>query len=436
MGVAVETIKSTIRLSCTEIKDRYKKAWNRNTVSTLFITIMFVFFAVFVAAMIMTGGDSFYYSLWHDRRDVFMDHFNSVVYSLDHPNYPPLAILFYYVFNCLTVPFLDPAHTGGFDIRDSQMGMLSFLIMTLLTFYLLHILFRILMKKTNSEKEGGTGIRTEVLFLLIVVSFPFIFALERGNSIILTLVFCLAFLMGYRSENRIVRYASYIALGCAVGFKLTPAILWLLIIRERRYMEAGICAVVAVLSFVPFALIIPDMLEHNIVATSILYPGTGGFFNLYQLASMMFGEILGLEEGITATISTVIVLVFTLLSSVVVLFAKNMKFWKIVALLCCTISLGFGIPGGYMLIYLSIPLMFFIATEKKMTKNNLFYLICFIMVIALMPVMEKWYYFNTSIRVVFVIIVAVALISEGLLNIYRNWRMRSRSESAELLANT
>jgi hypothetical protein len=437
MGIAVETIKNTIRRSCTKIKDGYEKVWDRNAVSTLFITIMFVFFVIFIAAAIMTDGNSFYNSLWYDRKDIFMDHFNSVAYSMEHPNYPPLAMLFYYVFNCLTVPFLDPAHTGGYDIRDSQMGMISFLVMILFTFYLLHLLFRILMKRTNSEKEGGIGIRTEVLFLLIVISFPFMFAVERGNNIILALVFCLAFLIGYRSENKIVRYASYIALGCAVGFKLTPAILWLLIVREGRYKEAGICAAIAVLSILPFVFIVPDMIENIIVATDSVDPGKWRFLNLDHFASMIFRDMLGLEKGITATLSTAVVLVFMLLSSVVVLFAKNMKFWKIAALLCCTISLGFGIPGGYMMIYVSIPLMLFIATEKKMTKNNLFYLVCFIMAIALTPVMmPDEFYYNISIKVCFVIIIAIALITEGFLNIYRDWRTRSRSKSAELLADT
>ncbi|MCL2143085.1 MAG: DUF2029 domain-containing protein [Methanomassiliicoccaceae archaeon] len=426
------------------IGQMYRKEYERNPVFTLFLTILIAFFIVFVIAAVVTGGDSIHMVFLADKRDTFMDHFNSIKYSSDHPYtrfhviYPPLVTSFYTVLGYLTIPFVDVASIEELApaLRSSQMGIMSFLIITLVTFYALYLIFSRIVREE--------GIRKELMFLFaVLLAYPFVYALERGNSIIMALVFCLLFILGHKSENKYVRYASYIALGCAAGIKLYPAILWLLILKDRNYREAGICAaIVAVLVFVPFVFTdgSPLIFFDKVFSYASANPG---FTNLNQIITGIFGEWLGLSEGGVSVISYAVIGTFTLLSFIVILFDKEMKFWKVLALIGCNLVLGLGIGAQYQIIYMTPAILYFLASEKNMTRENLFYVVCFAMTMVLIPgLAAPWLsaaigveaYPSAVIGAVesfFVIVIAIALLREGIVRIYRG---RSAAHGAEATA--
>ena len=367
------------------LKNAYRKEYEKNPVFTLFLTILIAFFIIFVIAAILTNGDTARNMLIYDPDNTFMDFFNSIMYSSDRPYtywsvmYPPLVTVMYAVLGRFMIPFVDvpPGVELSFALRYTQMGMMTFFIITILTFFVLHWIFRKIVKNEDW--------RTELLFLLMMLSFPFIFAFERGNSIILTLVFCFIFLLGYRSENKYVRYASYFALGCAAGFKIYPVILSLLILREGRYKEAGIClAVMAALLLVPF--VFTDGTPLIYLDTIFTYSGTFvGVTNINQITTGVLHFILGVSESTTSIVSYMILGIFTILSFIVILFDKEMKFWKVVALIACNLVLGFGVGYQYQMVYMAMPILFFIAAEKEMTSENKIYAICFAMMMVLIP---------------------------------------------------
>jgi hypothetical protein len=397
----------------------YRKEYDKNPVFTLFITILIVFFIVFIAAVLITGGSIFYNFLNSPATYVFLDHFDSILYSSDRPYgkwgviYPPLATVFYAVLGHFIIPFVDvPAGTDLTSelIRDSQAGILSLVFMMLIAFYALYILYSKFMKDAE--------IRKELLFLFaVLLAYPFIYAVVRGNSIILVLVFCLIFLMGYRSENKLVRYASYIALGITAGFKLYTAILGLLILKDRRYREAGICAlIVAALVFIPF--IFTDGGPMVLFDTIFGYASTrAGVTNFNQMVCNIFGTGLGFSDTAVSVISYAVVNAFTILSFLVILFDKEMKMWKVVALIACNLVLGPSVGVAYQAVYMILPIMYFLASEKNMSRENVFYVICFAMTMVLIPWREIG-----SIESAFVVIIAVAILYEGLVRMYRNRR--------------
>ena len=430
------------------MKSMYRKEYERNPVFTLFLTILIVFFIVFVISVVITGGDTFYYILNSTRSDIFSDHFNSVVDSRDDPYtkhcliYPPLVTIFYFVIGHFTAPFVGaPAgETITMDmLRNSQMGIMSFLFIVLVALYVLYVLF----SKIIKEK----GVRKELMFLFaVLLAYPFLFALERGNSIIMALVFCLFFLLGYRSENKYVRYASYIALGCAAGIKLYPVIFGLLILRERQHREFAICAaIVAALMFIPFIFTDgnPLMLFDNVFSYSSTVLGVT---NIEQILVGVLQIGHGVAEGTVSIISYATVGLFTILSFIVIIFDKEMKFWKVVALLGCNLVLGFGLGIQYQIIYMIPAILFFLAAEKETTRENLFYIVCFAMTIALIPGIDIAFFSTLfagvdaypsavigAMESVFVIIIAIALLREGLLRIYRS-RNGTVEQSADIVA--
>ena len=404
----------------------YRKEYEKNPVSTLFLTILIVCLIIFVVAAIITAGDSARQVLVTDPNNTFMDYFNSIKYGVEGPYakwkviYPPLVTIMYTVLGHFLVPFVDvpPGEELSFAMRYTQMGMMSFFVITILTFFLLHWIFKKVMKNTD--------IRIELLFFMMMLSYPFIYALERGNSILLALAFCLIFLLGYRSENKVIRYLSYIALGFAAGFKTYPAILWLLLARERRYKEAGICAAIVVaLLLVPFIFTDGNLLDY--LDTVLTYSGSvAGVTNINQLITGLLHKAMGISETASSVVSYTVVGLFTLLSFIVILFDKEMKHWKVVALLSCNLILGFGVGCQYQMVYMAIPILYFLISEKKMTKENCFYTICLAMSVALIPgiiVMDihpSW--IVGGIETMFVIAVAVALLREGVGRLYRKRR--------------
>ena len=406
------------------IKDIYRTEYKRRPVSTFFLTILIVFFAVFAVLVIITGGDALYNMFNANHSLYFSDHFDSVFYSYDRPYtfhhviYPPLVTVFYAVLGDFIIPYVDIP--GGMFltpelIRDSQMGILSFMIITAVTFYALFVIFSRLMKNAD--------VRKELLFLFtILLAYPFVYAVERGNSIIMALVFCFFFLLGYRSENKYVRCASYIALGIAAGIKLYPAILWLLIVRERRYREAAVCmTIVAALIFLPFLLtdgdpmILLDSIGRHTEANL-------GFTNIDQIITAIFREGLGVSAGIVAIIKYAAIGAFTLLSFIVILFDKEMKFWKILTVVSCNLILGLGVGVQYQTVYMIIPILYFLAAEKEMSGGNMFYAACFAMMMAFIPVIEFAGLYPSAmagaVESAFIIIVAIAVLREGLKRIY------------------
>ena len=420
-------------VTADRLKEAYRKEYDKNPVFTLFLTILIVFFTVFVSAAAITGGDTVYHAMFDDRSDTFMDHFNSILYSYDHPYskwdviYPPLITLFYSIIGHFTVPFIDvlPGQTLTIVLRGSQMGMMSLILVMALTFYALHLIFSRIMRSMDMKKE--------LMFLfLILLGYPFIFAVERGNSILLALVFCFIFLLGYRSENKIIRYASYIALGCAAGIKLYPAILLLLLLRDRNYREAGICAaIVAALVLIPFAFTDGDPL--TFLVNVFAYSGANlGVTNINQIVLGIFQELLGFSESTALVISYAAVGLFTLLSFIVILLDREMKFWKVVALISCNLILGLGVGTQYQVVYMAMPILYFLAAEKEMTRGNMFYVVCFAMTMVLIPGIyiadHPSFMLIGAIETVFIILIAIAIIREGLARI-----LRARSEQRQVV---
>lgn len=403
-----------------KIRNTFNREYTENPIFTLFLAILLLFFVMFILAAIITGGESILSVLI--KEDTFMDHFNSIMDSSDRPYsrgeviYPPLATIFYIIIGNITIPFVDVTGdlTAGM-LRDSQMGIMSLILLILVVFYALHLIYHRIMKVNDIKKE--------LMFLfLILLSYPFLFAVERGNNILLALVFSFLFLLGYRSENRIIRYTSYFALGCAAGLKLYPAILALLIVRDRRYKEAAICmSIVAATVLLPFVFTDgnPIMLMDTIFSYTNTHPGS---FNINQLSLAVFQDFFGFSHETGSIIGFTITSVFTILSFAVILFDRRMKFWKILALLSCNLVLGFGLGCPYQMIYMTMPILFFLVSEKEMTKENLFFTICFAMTMALIPgiIFHNNWMVTGCIESMFAIIIAIALIYEGLRRIFRD----------------
>lgn len=64
-------------------------------------------------------------------------------------------------------------------------------------------------------------------------SMPFLFAFERGNSVIIAFALIIFYAFTYNIPDKKIKYFSFIALGVVTALKVVPAILGVLLIKEK-----------------------------------------------------------------------------------------------------------------------------------------------------------------------------------------------------------
>ena len=172
---------------------------------------------------------------------------HTIVYGLHEKAYPPLQYVFSYL---ISNTISDKQHY--YDIanftsmfNESKITML-YIVFTCITMICIFECIR-------SYKNGTNCIKT-LTALCITLSFPFIFIIERGNSLLAVFLFIMFYFRFYNDKNKLLRELSFISLALAAAIKLTPAILGVLLLMERRWKEAIRTIIYGViLFFVPFS---------------------------------------------------------------------------------------------------------------------------------------------------------------------------------------
>ena len=174
--------------------------------------------------------------------------YNDFTLSIWHrgPNgsYPPLANLLtglFKVFAGSPDKIIEPG-SGGYSIL-SPIG--SFLI---LLFFLTHLLPLMLMCQRAIE---GSSLTKAFFSIAICTSSFFIYAIMRGNIILLSVLFTLYYMVFYDSKDERLRKTALLSLAIAANIKIYPAVFGCILIKERRWKDIGRCAAYACLLFFP-----------------------------------------------------------------------------------------------------------------------------------------------------------------------------------------
>lgn len=355
-----------------------KKNINR-TISymNVFSFIMMLFIGISIGAGVLTNGEVIRAYLFYDKTDMFMDFFNSIQYGFEpYGNkviYPPLINIFY-AFCGSMIPLSNEINSHAIYIRELQMAWIvlyGVMVLSMLGISLLIWQF------LNDEK-----IEARITFLIsIFFSLPFVFLVERGNSLLQTLMFLLLFLFWYKSESRVRKYLAYVSLGIATGIKIVPVIFGLLIIRRKVWKEVGISAIiVGFVFFIPFFFLDGSFstLIANIQHTTTLMTGSrfnslgsvqmignGVFVNLWNTLDTL-GRIFNINLWNISKIMSILILS---LSVGCICFVRDLEEWKVVALLSLIIILIPGFSGVYCLCYMILPLVMFIRDEGEKRKR-------------------------------------------------------------------
>ncbi len=379
-------------LSPKEIKSFLASQWNKLiTNRSNRIKVMIIGIFEFCIAMIMIGfinGDrniilAFGFT---DKADAFMDYFNPIFTMVGtHLNadnyydntgaYPPVARTILWLCGKV-IPQNVILRGGGKVIREYSYGLISFFI----------VFFISLMLLASSIYKLGDGNKSyrKIFTFFMLFSSPMIFLIDRGNTLIFSLIFTLVFLQWYDSPSRIRRDIAYICLGLAAAIKIYPAIFGILLLRQKNWKETIRCAIYGiVLFFGPFFLVggWPTIIQYfnNLTSASEIKVATDDIYHNYNSAMRVLFDQLFHQADLGTMIGSVTKIPVVILLLAGSFFSKEK--WK--ALLCMTLIMIF-VPENYnyyMLTFCIIPMTcFYFSLHSKRIDYIYAILLCSLLV--------------------------------------------------------
>ena len=224
-----------------------KKSFIPTTTNMIKFFVVFFAASIFVASVlaVASGGESWKYMLFHSGpyTDMYMDFFNSIrdggsdnVYSERNNIYPPLCVLIFRIMSKLIDPNLVSTR---FEQRTSlQSDKICMVLYIMFALICIMSMIRLIESYANMKTVGKMKLQAAIISFVMIISYPVMFCLERGNILILSMVFAMFFIFFKDSENKVIRELSYIALAFSAAIKLYPAIFGLTLIIEKKYKEA------------------------------------------------------------------------------------------------------------------------------------------------------------------------------------------------------
>ena len=216
------------------------------------------------------------------------------------------------------------------------------------------------------------GQRSLILSLLLLTSAPVFIAVERGNPIFaVTIMMLWALYLREQPENW-KRELALILIAVAAGFKIYPAILGLLYIKDKRYSEMWrLLFYGIILFFVPF----------------VFTGGAAGFrqflnvlFNGHYSADFMkewssvrglcrsiFTKI-GLSLAVSESLGLLFENVFLIISIIMALITKER--WKTVLILSAAMTFYMPTSWCYNMVFYLLPLLLYFESTLDQ-KNNI-----------------------------------------------------------------
>lgn len=297
---------------------------------------------------------------------------------------------------CLLLPFnslCDYANMSLQDCWDSNISVFSAVFFLLLSlFFLFDSLYRL------NSKKGWRAFNT---FLLLFSSI-FLFSIERGNLIILTVAGINYFLAFYDSESIWLRRIGLFCLCMAAVLKIYPVVFGVLLLADRRYKDIAFCVVCGlVLAFVPFLFFkhglsnVPRLIE-NVRVNSLVY---GPHLTNYKLGIPVLCYKLAHGIGVSSHLVNVLVSGTKLLSALLALISVILAFfekrrWMQIGLITLVVMLYPVNAQFYCGMYLLPFVMVFLNREEEAKWVD--YVIAILLCLFMNPIQVFFHSTNLS----------------------------------------
>ncbi len=365
----------------------------KNKIINIFILLSIFLFLIYVFLVIFSKTDN-QLNLFYDKfNDLLADFFNVLMYisernpynntinGLAEKAYLPISYLILY-------PFSKVGKYYNFSSLSqcyTNIGIFLSFIFTLVSIALLLFSCKKLCEKWNINKK---------VLIPIFISGIFMHTIERGNLIIISVSSLILFLAYYNSDNKYKRYFASFCLAFATCLKFYPVVFGLLYLKEKRYKDAILAAVFAlILAFVPFLLFKGGfdnigLLFRNMSLNSKAYNSINMFsgLSIRNLINYIFYGNLRLNEQFVINLGNISFYILAGLSIVTLILSllMNNKFNIISSLFFTTIFLQSNSRFYCILYIIPVYLLMFKELNNRNYKKWIYLMLYFI--ILFMPI--------------------------------------------------
>lgn len=387
----------------------------------LYVWLTCICMSIIFFYVCINGGSVLAKWLFCNTGDTGNDFFNCIPavrgYGLGYglvDMYPPLAKLFFLlmarIYSFDNIPLDTAIRNSMTDLRMQQAALVPFI-----TFVLVTVIATIVLVSEIFTDDKKQSISAGVS---VIGTYSIIFAIERGNYILLAFVFLMYFIVNYRSGNKLKREMALISLALSSGLKLYPAAFGILLLYEKRWKDS-LRAIIYGLS--------PMIIPYIIAKRYLPGEGTDSAINgIVGWGVKLAGHLFDARSAY----QKIFIIVSILIAIVGIIFVgiKSDKYWLnafyagILAMI-----LGLQFEYAYTYIFLIPAMIIFWREEEKTNIKNVIYFIMFCIIHLPLPIFGDALYGNiplvSEIKMwtLFVMMIFVTLM-EGA---ERIWRCRS-----------
>ena len=337
-----------------------------------------VLFLMLTFVMLLIDGERIYCIIWSgESYGNFPDFFQTVQYVNDPNALYSAGVYLIMDFIRLFIPSAYKSatfHVLSGTVFGKALGWGLFLLITAAFVFLIFKFYK------------GNMAKKVCLIICLILSTPYIYMFERGNLTGLSAIGVMAFLFLY-DGNRAERAIAYTGLCVAVLFKIFPAVLGLILIKEKKYRQAVFLASIGIIVFfVPYLFVGGlDAFKRlflnldNYETTYVIF-GTAYKANIRNGIQMLF-DIFNIDKN-----ADKLGRVFSYIYMAVAmgLFALTKKKWLGVGALISLMVGCMPFSWTYTLLYM-VPVIIMYLNEKETGKKKYFYSAIFAILFALIP---------------------------------------------------
>lgn len=226
--------------------------------------------------------------------------------------------------------------------------------------------------------------RLTASLVIPLLSAGVIYAIDRGNLDQLVLVFTLAFFSLFARK----RYMwSAVPLAAGIAMKAYPGAFGILLLVRRQYKAAALTGVLTVIMTLGAAVLYPGglagtyalwqermgFMKSMYVANPVMHQGSLSYLSLIKIGSRVSGVSFAQHtDTILFCYSLGAMVLFTIVAGYVLL--RERELWKQAYLSTFLVLVLPQMSFDYKLIFLLIPLVFFLAAQPGPRKEDRFYL--------------------------------------------------------------
>ncbi|MDO4171020.1 MAG: glycosyltransferase family 87 protein [Lachnospiraceae bacterium] len=408
-------------------KDLKKIVTSKRFYEVTFIVVICLSFLAWLAGIVLTGYESRQFDIFFLRcNDFFADTTNVVGYSslrdvyentmytgLKEKAYPPLTYMLMYWLS--KVVDMDKYYEADYflDMYTEPKFLIIYLIYAIITVVMVYELVRTC-KKGNTLIKIGTA-------AAVLLSAPVLFSFERANTIILTLFFVLFYIFYYDSQNKIMKELALISLAIAVAFKMTPAILGILLLYNKQWKEAfraviyGIIVGIAPFMFFEGGLSNIFRMFRNMSLNVEYYTSKEG---CTLLASVLSFGVLP-SEGLKQTVNIITYVVcFVLLVSA----GFSHKNWEKIMAVSMVLIILPSHSGYYCILYI-IPAVIAFLNEQEHQLSDIFIFISILLIMYDVQSVAREHFLNYHLSILLItgiMVIKGVLYVAAAIGAYRN----------------